>query len=304
MPEFSKQPDCEICGIRASFLLNKDGYDLYRCPKCLLVFVWPIPSSDFLEKKVYSAESGYQSNKTGNPDLIRKKKKTREIFQTIKQNAKGKRFLDIGCSSGEFMTLAQESGFEATGVELNARTFQVAKSLGLNVINSPIESANFALDSFDVIFMGDVIEHVPKPKELVKKCQELLSRNGLLVVVTPNLDAFWPKLTFGFYQLFKIPWSSVTPPYHLSQFSDGNLRQLVEAQGFKIIKRWFYSPPRLAYELGSLHLLKRYKAGRKIGDLLFMVWAFAIYTIAYMINWLVKPFRRKDFSMIHYYVKA
>lgn len=304
MPKsFNDHPNCRICDTASDFLLNKDGFDLYCCPSCFLVFVWPDPSLEFLSQKIYSAESGYQSNKTGNPGLIRNTAKTKELFKTINELAKGKKFLDIGCSSGEFMLLAQEKGFQTTGVELNRRTFEVAKAHGLNVINVPIENANFLPKSFNVIFMGDVIEHVSDPKKLIDKCFELLDESGLLVIITPNLSAFWPKVTFRLYKMFGIPWSSVTPPYHLSQFSDSNLKLLVSSRGLKFVRSWFYRPPRLAYELGSLHLLKRYKSSRRIVDLVFMIFAFAIYTFMYMIDLLITPLKSKDFSMIHYYVK-
>ena len=60
------KPNCIICNSQSEYLLNKDGFDLYKCDNCSLVFVYPQPKPEFLRDEIYSYESGYQSNKKGN----------------------------------------------------------------------------------------------------------------------------------------------------------------------------------------------------------------------------------------------
>jgi SAM-dependent methyltransferase len=296
-------PACTICNTDSPFLLKKDGYDLYKCPSCGLVFVHPQPKSDFLKEKVYSFESGYQSNKKGDFGDHPKDTKTNKIFDILADLEIEGNLLDVGCSSGEFMHYAELEGFTSYGVELNRRTAEVAKSHGLNVFNGYLQDAKYADEFFDVIFLGDVIEHVPSPRDLIAECTRILKKGGVIVISTPNLDCLWSKMTFKLWKWFKIPWSSVTPPYHLFQFSVGNLYRLMRSFGYTDAASFFLRPPRLMYELGSLHLLKRYKEKRTFKNLFFMACAFKMYILLYVVDVLVTPFKMKDFSMVVIYTK-
>ncbi len=296
-------PHCTICETPSPFLLKKDGYDLYQCPTCGLAFVHPQPKEDFLKDKVYSYESGYQSNKRGNFTDKPKDIKTKRIFEILDDLEQEGNLLDVGCSSGEFMHYAELQGFSAYGVELNRRTAEVAQEHGLNVFNGFLQDAKYENEFFDVIFLGDVIEHVTSPHDLLKECTRVLKRGGIIVISTPNLDCFWSKMTFQLYRLFKIPWSSVTPPYHLFQFSVGNLYRLMRCYNYSAAESFFLRPPRLMYELGSLHLLKHWKQNKSVKNLFFMIFSFAIYTIFYALDTILTPIKSKDFSMVMSYIK-
>ncbi len=296
-------PTCTICASTTSFFMRKDGYDLYNCQTCGLVFVHPQPQSDFLKDKVYSYESGYQSNKKGDFANKPKDRKIREIFDILAEMNKEGNLLDVGCSSGEFMHYAELEGFTSFGVELNRRTAEVAKGHGLNVFNGYLHDAKYEDEFFDVIFLGDVIEHVPSPRALIEECSRVLKRGGVMVISTPNLDCFWSASTFKLFKTFNIPWSSVTPPYHLFQFSFGNLYRLMREYKYHIHDSFFLRPPRLMYELGSLHLLKQYKVTKSIRDLAFMMFSFVLYFFYYAADWLITPVKHKDFSMVVTYVK-
>jgi hypothetical protein len=67
--------------------------------------------------------------------------------------------------------------------------------------------------------------------------------------------------------------------------------------GFKCAKSFFLPPPSLRYELGSLHLLKRYKQNKNIKNWLYMIFAYTEYTESYVLNWILHPFLMKDFQM-------
>jgi SAM-dependent methyltransferase len=296
-------PTCTICSTASPFLLKKDGYDLYRCPSCALVFVYPQPADTFLKEKVYSYESGYQSNKTGAFGKQPKDKKTLKILEMLAEQGKEGALLDVGCSNGEFMHFAERDGWNAYGVELNRRTAESARSNGLNVFNGFLHDAKYPHEFFDAIFLGDVIEHVTSPRDFIKECTRILKKDGVLVISTPNLDCFWSQSTFLLYRLFKIPWSSLTPPYHLHQFSVGNLYRLMRSFGCSQIDSLYLRPPRLMYELGSLHLVKRFKQDKLPFTFFYTVFAFALYAILYAIDGILSWIKSKDFSMVIFYKK-
>jgi 2-polyprenyl-3-methyl-5-hydroxy-6-metoxy-1,4-benzoquinol methylase len=281
--------------------MHKDGFSMFKCPNCELVYINPAPQQNFLNEKVYSFESGYQANKQKDLSKIPIDKKTKEIMSfLVKSGVKGK-LLDVGCSNGEFLFQAKKNGFESYGVELNRRTADIANSNGLNVFNGLLSDAKFEDNFFDVIFMGDLIEHVLSPDDLLLECKRILKKNGLLIISTPNLDCLWARTTLLLYKLFRIPWSSVTPPFHTFQFSEKNLNTLLDKRGFQNISTWFYKPPRLLYEIGSLHLVKRYKRDKKILTLFYMLFSFSLYVILYFLVVSTRFLRRTDFSMVSVY---
>mgnify|MGYP001559837226 CR=1 FL=1 len=295
---------CHICNTESKFLLKKDGFDLYECPNCKLVFVFPQPTPETLAKEIYSEESGYQSNRARQDLSVGEEQERIKIvfdyFQKIKPNG---RILDVGCGNGQSLYWAKKRGFEPYGVELNKRTADSAKANGLEVYNGFLENAPYPKNSFDFVFLGEIIEHVNNPRNLIKQCSEFLKPSGVIVITTPNIDCAWSKTTFQLYKLFKIPWSSVTPPYHLFQFSPKNLDDFLKQEDFEFVEGKFLRIPPLMYELGMLHLLKRYKQSKKIKDLIFAYFSFGIYTAIHTMFKILHPLMNKDFEMIRMYKK-
>lgn len=97
------------------------------------------------------------------------------------------KILELGCSHGSFVALMQQAGYDAVGVELSPwvvdfakKTFDVPISLG------PLENIKFSQNSFDIIVMMDVLEHLPDPLATIGHCMELLKPDGFLLVQTPQ----------------------------------------------------------------------------------------------------------------------
>lgn len=294
--------NCIICGNRSSFLLNKDSFDIYKCPNCSLVFVNPQPKNDFLKDKVYSYESGYQSNKAKDLSKVKITKSYKKIFDyLIKNNIKGS-MLDVGCSNGEFLYHAKKIGFDVEGIELNKRTAEIAISNGIKVHTGTLDTV-ILNNKYDCIFLGDIIEHVPDPKSFLIKCRDLLKQDGIIIISTPNLDCLWSKSTFLLYKILKIPWSSLTPPYHLFQFSFKNLIEIAEKNDLKYSNSWYTGRPRLMYELGSLHLVKKIKNSKSIMKIFYSIYtivSFTLYSVLYFISSLLNFIKvtKKDFAMV------
>lgn len=296
-------PLCPVCTTPASFLMQKDGFDEYLCPICHLSFVFPQPEAHWLEKEVYSYESGYQSNKKADLAALPVDEKSKKILDLLVQRGSPGRLLDVGCSNGHFMFLAREKGFSCIGVELNVRTADIARANGFDVYGGFLEDAPFEKGSFDVIFLGDVIEHVNNPRALVAACAVLLKLSGTLVVSTPNMDCFWSRATLDLYRWIAIPWAPATPPHHLFQFNLDNLNRLLGGEGFSVAESFFVGPPRLMYNLGSLHLFKVFKKEKTLKNFFYMLLAFTLYTVLYGLNTVGSPFLKKDFGMVVFYKK-
>ena len=290
---------CPICNLKdASFFSEREKIVFLKCDDCNLVFMNPLPNTKELIDNFYSKESGYHSKLVKNLKEIKKynKKFTKVIDGLTCFGIKGN-LLDVGCANGEFLSLAKKHGFAVYGVEVNAYTADIAMNNGLNVFNGTLEEAHFEDNYFSAIYLGDIIEHVTDPVGLLKECKRILKKGGVVAVSTPNMDCFWVLATQYICRWFKFPWSVLHPPYHLYLFSDANFKKLMDVLDFKVLKIIYHNLS-LRHELAVTGLFQKYKSEKSIATLLYMALVFLGYAIIYTVNFLLKPFFKKDFEMI------
>jgi len=110
--------------------------------------------------------------------------------------------LDIGCGRGEMLSLCEELGFEAFGIDTNKIMVSYASSKGLNVELSDAISFLKAQDSntYDVISLIHVLEHLPFEYafELYKEVFRTLKEGGSFIIEFPYTDNI-PVGTIDFY---------------------------------------------------------------------------------------------------------
>ncbi|MDI6738429.1 MAG: class I SAM-dependent methyltransferase [Nanoarchaeota archaeon] len=137
--------------------------------------------------------------------------------------------LDIGCGRGLFLHIMKKDGWGTAGVEVNKETaFYASEMYGLNVAVGEPSNWNFPNESFDVITINHVLEHVHKPAEYIKKCKELLKKEGLLFIAVPNISSL--QAVVG-----KELWFHLDVPYHINHFSTAGLLDLLKNNSFKIL---------------------------------------------------------------------
>lgn len=145
----------------------------------------------------------------------------------------GRRLLDIGAHAGRFLRLAREQGWDAEGLELNPKTAAyAAKASGAVVHQVNIYAFRTSL-RFDAVTLTDVLEHIPRPREVLARAAELLTPNGWIAVKVPN----------GYAQRVKERLRGVLRPgyrptladnlVHVNHFSAGSLRRALEGSGFR-----------------------------------------------------------------------
>src|SRR3989338_11592499 len=112
--------------------------------------------------------------------------------------------LDVGCAGGylgEF--LSTYKGCEVWGIEPREQRANTSLQIYKQVINAPIEKAlnEGVLEeaSFDVIILGDVLEHLPAPEEVLQKLKKYLQPRGRMVISLPNVAHYSVRcsLLFG-----------------------------------------------------------------------------------------------------------
>ena len=88
--------------------------------------------------------------------------------------------LDIGCGTGSFLAFMKKKGFKVTGTEnnLKARTICLERNLDVR-----LSDAGLPHESFDIICLWHVLEHLPKPETCIEGIDLF---QGLLVVAVPT----------------------------------------------------------------------------------------------------------------------
>ena len=111
----------------------------------------------------------------------------------------GDNALDIGCGRGDLMMALARQGADVTGIDYSEKALEIAQQAidqqpadlkhKLKVSHSNATALNFPNQTFDYVFMTDIVEHL-YPSELQKcfeECHRVLKPEGKLIVHTaPN----------------------------------------------------------------------------------------------------------------------
>jgi len=149
----------------------------------------------------------------------------------IEKFALGKgRLLDVGCATGDFLGIAKSRGWEVSGVDISpAYADRIAKRLNVSITVGDFNKVHYSPESFDVVRMGDSIEHMLDPRGAVKKVFSILRPGGIGYVRTPDISHIMPRLVGK-------RWIQLKPFEHLYYFSRATMRRLLEEEGFYLLK--------------------------------------------------------------------
>ncbi|MBU2644718.1 glycosyltransferase [bacterium] len=144
------------------------------------------------------------------------------------------RLLDVGAYCGAFLKIAQESGFEAMGIEPSKWASRFAREeLNQNVMQGALKDIPAHINGFDVISLWDVLEHVHDPREELRLISSKLSKGGILVFSTLDVDNWFPRLLGE-----RWPWFM---DMHLFYFNQEVLNHMLSQTGFELIHIQSYS---------------------------------------------------------------
>jgi len=141
------------------------------------------------------------------------------------QSQKGK-ILDIGAGTGDFLLTAKNDGWKTVGVEPSERAKNIAKQKGISFVEEISELEN---NSFDVITMWHVLEHVPNLEFQIQELKRLLKPTGTLIIAVPNFKSYDAK----YYNEF---WAAYDVPIHFWHFSKKAIKSLFEKVDMKLEK--------------------------------------------------------------------
>jgi SAM-dependent methyltransferase len=125
---------------------------------------------------------------------------------------------------------AKAAGWIPTGVETSEFAAKyAAQQSGSMVYAGTLQQNRLQAETFDVVTLMDVIEHVPEPQDLVAEIYRVLRPGGVLYIVTPNFGSF-------FVWLYGAEAFGVWPDHHVVYFEPSTLRRLLKKVGFQSVR--------------------------------------------------------------------
>ena len=109
-----------------------------------------------------------------------------------------RRVVDLGCGDGDFITVLQEQGIDAVGVDADDKAYAAAQAKGLPVVHQNVFDYLAAAPdaSVDGIFCAHLVEHLPYPlvMDLVRHASRILRPGGRIVLATPDTRTLFSHL--------------------------------------------------------------------------------------------------------------
>lgn len=221
---------------------NIDQVKVVKCKICSLTYLYPqINYTEELYSKMYNID--YFSNDNSLLTLKNMAEKRRLInkITNLIGDTKGKKLLDIGCGTGEYLLAADEKGFDVTGIDIDKSiTNFVSNKYNFNMINSLLYEETFEESTFDVVVLSHVAEHLENPNKMIAIIHKILKPDGFFLMLSPNVNSFVDDLMdiYNWVRYGKGLTNRLSPfitPFHVIGFNMKSVKILLENNKFKVI---------------------------------------------------------------------
>jgi 2-polyprenyl-3-methyl-5-hydroxy-6-metoxy-1,4-benzoquinol methylase len=246
------------------YSVSQETFELLYDEDLDMLITNPQPSLEKLPS--YYESVNYISHTDGNKSLFEK------MYQIVKsialknkvklinsESQKGK-ILDIGAGVGDFLSVAKNNGWETIGIEPSEKAKTIAKTKGVSFVNSSTELDS---NSFDVITMWHVLEHVPDLENQIRELKRLIKPTGTIIIAVPNFKSYDAL----YYKNF---WAAYDIPIHLWHFSKNSIRKLFAKQNLELTKvlpmkfdSFYVSLLSEKYKTGKMNFVKAFLIGLK-----------------------------------------
>lgn len=212
------------------YSVSQEIFDLYHDQDLDMLVTKPQPSLQNLDK--YYESANYISHTDGNKSLFEKAyqlvknialKNKLSLINNLSKN-KGE-ILDIGAGVGDFLATAKQNGWDVTGIEPNDKARAIAQNKG---VYFAIQTDDLPDNSFDIITMWHVLEHIPNLEMQLNELKRLIKPNGKIIIAVPNFKSF----DANYYQEY---WAAYDVPIHFWHFSKTAIKKLFNKHNIQLI---------------------------------------------------------------------
>jgi 2-polyprenyl-3-methyl-5-hydroxy-6-metoxy-1,4-benzoquinol methylase len=259
---------CFVCGgsefqpfiACKDYTVSKSEFNIISCKNCGFKFTNPRPDVNEIGK--YYESDDYISHSDSGKGIVNSLYKLVRNYtinkkvKLVDNFTKDKTILDIGCGTGAFLNACKKSGWITNGIEPseNARKF-AQKNYNLE-INPENGIPKLSDNSFSIITMWHVLEHVHSLNERIEDLNRLLKDDGTILIAVPNCNSY----DADYYKEF---WAAYDLPRHLYHFTHDSMEKLLKKHKLKIAKKfpmvfdsYYVSLLSEKYKSGETNLLK------------------------------------------------
>lgn len=183
--DFDKHLNTEIFSARR--LPDRIHGTIVKCKKCGLVRTLEVINDDLLSKLYVNSRFTYK-NLTNNL----RSSYGEILLEAVKYSKNNGSFLEIGCGNGFMLDEALKIGFQkVAGIEPSLDAISRApKTIQPMIKQDVLRPGIYRKNSFDVIAVFQVFDHIPDPNNFLKTCFRLLQRGGVLVLMNHDVESF------------------------------------------------------------------------------------------------------------------
>ena len=267
---YSQCPSCSSESLKFALkaidhTVSREGFDIWECQNCGLRFTQDVPDAGSIG--VYYRSDNYISHTNTNKGLINQlyhivrgqtlSNKYR-LISSATRSRQGK-MLDIGAGTGAFVAHMKEKGWEAMGLEPDEVAREKARTDNRVQLLEMDHLFSLPPESFDVITLWHVLEHVHDLHPYMERLKALLRRDGRIFIAVPNYTSHDAAV-------YREAWAAYDVPRHLYHFSPDAMERLVSGHGLQLQ----YSQPMWFDSFYISMLSEKYRSGH--GNLVRAVW--------------------------------
>jgi SAM-dependent methyltransferase len=240
----NNQTECLLCGKSADLRHDKfpgyqepDNFKIYHCPACNTSFSLPDADTSVIYENIYKNGNkvpGYNRywryvrfiKKFSNPfDYLAG---TSEAYWGVKEalsfrekNKDTMKILEVGSGLGYFTYSLIRADYDAVGLDISQTAVdQAIKTFGDHYFCAVLfEFARLNPETFDIVILTEVIEHIKRPIDFIESILKLLKPGGEAVITSPN-KSLYPD---------DIIWSTDLPPVHCWWFSEESMKYIAKS---------------------------------------------------------------------------
>ena len=249
-PAFSPAPSpavhrCVVCGAtRVAHKFTTREIPVWECSRCHLVFLHPQSIDEVLTGS--SSEATLMEGDSEQDRAITSAETARLHLERLVayMGPQRGRLIEMGCGTGDFLQAARDAGFQIQGMDVSARSCQIANQRlgGPFVLCGNAENLEPPTEPYDVCALFEMIEHVRNPEKLLQRLRAFLKPDGVLFLCAPSLDSWSARVMRKHWPEFKTE--------HLTYFGVETIRNLLAKTGYTRVE---VSPHYEALTVDTIH---------------------------------------------------
>lgn len=235
---------CPLCGKKhfeevltcTDHYATGEKFTIYRCTACGFLFTQHVPDESVIGR--YYESPDYISHTDTRKGLANR------LYHYVRGYMLGRKaaliericgmrngdLLDIGTGTGYFSRYMQKRGWKVSAIEKSPQARAFAREhFGLEVA-APEKLASYGKDTFDVVTLWHVMEHLQDINGTWQRLFEILRDKGILVIAVPNPASFDAEH-------YKEVWAAYDVPRHLWHFTPSAMQQFGAKFGFILTER-------------------------------------------------------------------